>query len=295
MAKEEPSREAVNNFLCKSDVSAKHLLNIVNDVLDMVFDLVGRARGFSRISLFIVKSEGKYLQDYYEWNNKGISVAGEKMHVITEDLLQESADAFDQYGVLVSEDVSKLKSTKLLEWCSQRGTLSIMLCKIYDENGKLYSIVTFEQCDSKRHTSGNKTSFLGNLAMQSLMDAEGKYRVLLAVICGFFAKCFGKAGVFYQMAGEQARLIDDVTGTMPPYDKHIVYGPDHPEKVAEAIKLATGCYGAAIADVNDLKRSCVLGVSEGVDPRLVEKILIDNPFGNASQKTPICIIKNYKK
>ena len=35
LAKEEPSREAVNNFLCKSDVSAKHLLNIVNDVLDM--------------------------------------------------------------------------------------------------------------------------------------------------------------------------------------------------------------------------------------------------------------------
>jgi len=141
----------------------------------------------------------------------------------------------------------------------------------------------------------SRGSIAGWNSMQSLMDVEGKYRVLLAVICGFFAKCFGKAGVFYQMAGEQARLIDDVTGTMPPYDKHIVYGPAHPAEVAEAIKLATGCYGAAIADVNDLKRSCVLGVSKGVDPRLIEKILIDNPFGNASQKTPICIIKNYKK
>lgn len=162
------NKDAGANF---RDNMFEYVFRILLDVRDlkksipMVFDLVGRARGFSRISLFIVKSEGKYLQDYYEWNNKGISVAGEKMHVITEDLLQESADAFDQYGVLVSEDVSKLKSTKLLEWCSQRGTLSIMLCKIYDENGKLYSIVTFEQCDSKRHTSGNKTSFLGNLAM----------------------------------------------------------------------------------------------------------------------------------
>jgi len=35
LAKEESSREAVDNFLCKSDISAKHLLNIVNDVLDM--------------------------------------------------------------------------------------------------------------------------------------------------------------------------------------------------------------------------------------------------------------------
>ena len=138
-------------------------------------------------------------------------------------------------------------------------------------------------------------SIAGWNSMQSLMDQEGQFRVLVAVVCGFFAKLVGKAGVFYQMAGEQARLIDDVTGTMPPYDKHIVLGPKHASQVAKAIQKATGCYGAAIADVNDLKRSCVLGCSDGVDPRLVEQILINNPFGNASQKTPICIIKNYKK
>jgi hypothetical protein len=138
-------------------------------------------------------------------------------------------------------------------------------------------------------------SIAGWNSMQSLMDQEGQIRVLLAVFCGFFAKLAGRPGVFYQMAGEQARLIDDVTGTMPPYDKHIVLGPKHASLVANSIKEGTGCFGAAIADVNDLKRSCVLGCSEGVDPRLVEKILIDNPFGNASQKTPICIIKNYKR
>lgn len=138
-------------------------------------------------------------------------------------------------------------------------------------------------------------SIAGWNSMQSLMDVEGKYRVLFAVICGFAAKCVGVAGVFYRMAGEQARLIDDVTGTMPPYDKHIVYGPVKPNLVVEEIVKGTGCFGAAIADVNDLKRSCVLGASKGVDPREVERILIDNPFGNASQKTPICIIKNYKK
>ena len=138
-------------------------------------------------------------------------------------------------------------------------------------------------------------SIAGWNSMQSLMDQEGQIRVLLAVFCGFFAKLAGRPGVFYQMAGEQARLIDDVTGTMPPYDKHIVLGPKHASLVANSIKEGTGCFGAAIADVNDLKRSCVLGCSEGVDPRLVEKSLIDNPFGNASQKTPICIIKNYKR
>ena len=50
-----------------------------------------------------------------------------------------------------------------------------------------------------------------------------------------------------------------------------------------------------VADVNDLKRSAVLGVSKGVDADKVAEILIDNPFGNGSEKTPICIIKDYYK
>ena len=131
--------------------------------------------------------------------------------------------------------------------------------------------------------------------MQALINAEGTPRVLFAVVVGFIGKIFGQRGVFYRLAGEQARLIDDVTGTMPPYDKYIVYGPHDPNGVAEAITKATGCFGAAVADVNDLKRAAVLGVSKGVDPKVLEKMLIDNPFGNASQKTPIVIIRNYAK
>ena len=88
---------------------------------------------------------------------------------------------------------------------------------------------------------------------------------------------------------------DDVTGTMPPYDKHIVYGPHNPSKVAEEITSGTGAFGAAVADVNDLKRSCVLGVSKGVNADEVAQILIDNPFGNGSQKTPVVVIKNYRR
>lgn len=130
-------------------------------------------------------------------------------------------------------------------------------------------------------------------AMQSLINEEDTLRITFAVVAGFFMKLIGKAGWFYRLGGEQARLVDDITGTMPPYDKHIVLGPKHASKVAESIKRGLGCFGAAVADVNDLKRSCVLGATKGVDPRLVEKILIDNPFGNASQKTPICIIKDF--
>ena len=138
-----------------------------------------------------------------------------------------------------------------------------------------------------------KGSLSSAYGMQAAMNTEGEWRVAFAMVVGMLAKLVGKNGVFYELAGEQAALIDDVTGTMPPFDKHIVYGPADPDGVAEAIKTRFGCHGAAVADVNDLKRAAILGISKGLDPKEVSRILIDNPFGNASERTPIVIIKNY--
>ncbi len=131
--------------------------------------------------------------------------------------------------------------------------------------------------------------------MQSLMDVEGKWRVAFALFAGFFGKLVGQSGLFYRWGGEQTALIDDVTGTMPPFDKCIVYGPAQPYDVVKKIKSRLGCYGAMIADVNDLNRSRVVGVTDGTDGLFAAKLLLDNPFGNASQKTPICILKNYRQ
>ena len=131
--------------------------------------------------------------------------------------------------------------------------------------------------------------------MQSLMDVEGKWRVAFALVAGFFGKLIGQGGLFYKWGGEQTALIDDVTGTMPPFDKYIVYGPKNPNDVVKRLKERLGCFGAVIADVNDLKRSRIVGITKGVDGDKVAHLLIDNPFGNASQKTPICIIKNFKQ
>jgi hypothetical protein len=138
-----------------------------------------------------------------------------------------------------------------------------------------------------------KGSLSSTYGMEAAMLAEGEGRVVFAFLMGILGKLVGRDGVFYEMAGKQAALIDDVTGTMPPFDKHLVYGPDNPSGVAEEMKRRLGCYGAAVADVNDLKRAAVLGVTAGLDPKRLAQILIDNPFGNASQQTPIVIIKNY--
>ena len=140
------------------------------------------------------------------------------------------------------------------------------------------------------HPDSSMSSICG---MQVAMDEGGTLRVIGAFLLAGVARVFGNSGLFYKLAGEQAALVDDVTGTMPPFDKVLVLGPKDPIQVAERIKASLGCYGAAVADVNDLKRAAVLGVSQGLDPKELSRILIDNPFGNASQQTPIVIIRNY--
>jgi hypothetical protein len=52
--------------------------------------------------------------------------------------------------------------------------------------------------------------------LQTLIDIVGPARVLCAWLGGTALKLVGSKGGFYRLAGEQARLIDDVTGTTPP-------------------------------------------------------------------------------
>ncbi len=131
--------------------------------------------------------------------------------------------------------------------------------------------------------------------MQALMRKEGEWRVAFALFAGFLGKVIGQRGLFYKWGGRQAALIDDVTGTMPPFDKCVVYGPENPEQVCNALKERLGCFGAMIADVNDLKRSRIVGATAGMNAQLASDLLIDNPFGNASEKRPICILKNFRQ
>lgn len=126
--------------------------------------------------------------------------------------------------------------------------------------------------------------------MQTLVDIVGPVRVVLAFVIGAIAKAvLRKPGVFYQLAGEQARLIDDVTGTLPPYDQFIVLGPENPQQVVAEIKQETGL-SAAIVDVNDLKAVKILAATPGIDTSILEQALIGNPAGNADEQTPVVLI-----
>lgn len=126
--------------------------------------------------------------------------------------------------------------------------------------------------------------------LQTLIDIVGPARVLCAWLGGFGLKLVGSKGGFYRLAGAQARLIDDVTGTTPPYDQTLVLGPEEPERFCERMAAALGV-AVAVVDVNDLGRVKVLAASRGSDLALIERALRPNPAGNANERTPLVLIR----
>ena len=126
--------------------------------------------------------------------------------------------------------------------------------------------------------------------MQALVDEHGALRVLAALAGGAAGKALRQDGWFYRLAGPQARLVDDVTGTLPPYDNFVVVGPERADDVCAAITAATGL-AAAIVDANDLGKVDVVGATDGVPHELVKAALTANPAGNGDESTPIVIIR----
>ena len=127
--------------------------------------------------------------------------------------------------------------------------------------------------------------------MQTLIDLVGPTRVISAWIGGLLLKLVGIPGGFYRLAGDQARLIDDITGTTPPYDQTIVLGPDRSEAFCRDAAAALGV-AVAIVDVNDLGRVKVLASSGGCDDALLMRALKPNPAGNANQRTPLVLVRS---
>jgi len=126
--------------------------------------------------------------------------------------------------------------------------------------------------------------------MQTLIDVVGPARVLCAWLVGTGLKLVGSKGWFYRLAGDQARLIDDVTGTTPPYDQTIVLGPLQPEALCRRLALELGV-AIAVVDVNDLGRVKVLAASPGCDEALLQRALRPNPAGNANERTPLVLVR----
>ena len=132
---------------------------------------------------------------------------------------------------------------------------------------------------------------LGSAETMELAIREvGAPRILLAAAASAVTKPFGIHGVFYRLAGPQAKAIDGPTAyTIPPYNQAATLGPRNPDGAARTIAAAVGV-PVAVIDANDAG-CAVLGASPGADRRFVERLFADNPLGQAREQTPICIVR----
>ncbi len=127
-------------------------------------------------------------------------------------------------------------------------------------------------------------------AMHLAITETGVPRIFLGVAAAAAGKIAGRKGDFYRVAGRHLTLIDDVAGTMWPFQRHIILGPKTPQEVVDRIKDATGAE-AVVTDVNDIGNVDILAASNGIDGKALIKELEDNPFGNDDQQTPIVVLK----
>jgi hypothetical protein len=132
---------------------------------------------------------------------------------------------------------------------------------------------------------------LGSAETMELAIREvGAPRILLAAAASAVTRPFGVHGVFYRVAGPQAKAIDGPTSyTIPPYNDAATLGPRDPDGAARAIAEGVGA-PVAIIDANDAG-CAVLGASPGVDRQFVERLFADNPLGQAREQTPVSVVR----
>ncbi len=126
--------------------------------------------------------------------------------------------------------------------------------------------------------------------MQLAIEEVGVARIFVSAIIGGLGKIVGLKGLFYILAGNGARSIDGaVDYALPPYNTYVSKGPKNAEEVAQKIAEKLGVK-TAIVDANDLGVN-ILGASEGVDKKLIARVIKDNPLGQSDEQTPIGIIR----
>ena len=129
--------------------------------------------------------------------------------------------------------------------------------------------------------------------MQLLIDKIGVTRITFSLILGFLFKCIGIKGVFYRLTGFESSLIDDISGTVVPYDKSIVMGPINTKLFCDKLSKQLEV-DVAVVDVNDLGGVKILASSNISVNNILKEILKVNPAGNSDEKTPIVLIRNNK-
>jgi hypothetical protein len=127
-------------------------------------------------------------------------------------------------------------------------------------------------------------------SLQIVIDQVGVSKVLYASVMHVVGRLIGRRGMFYEIMGEAITAIDGYTGTLPPFERTIVFAPQNPDAFSQSVfdRIGVAC---TIVDANDLEKAKVLGASSGVNRANVERALLSNPHGNGDEQTPIVVLK----
>lgn len=127
-------------------------------------------------------------------------------------------------------------------------------------------------------------------SLQIVIDQVGAWKVLYASAMHVVGRLIGRRGMFYEIMGEAITAIDGYTGTLPPFERTIVFAPQNPDAFSQSVydRIGVAC---TVVDANDLEKAKVLGASSGVNRQSVERALLSNPHGNGDEQTPIVVLK----
>ena len=223
-------------------------------------------------------NEGKNLVISTEYGNYARYPV--KTHVITKDDVLE--DVLDKYVKdYVQEGDTIIMSEKIVA-ISQGRAFPIDEIKVSGLAKFLSKFVT-------------RTSYGIGLAMPQTMELcireVGRVKVVFAAIIAGIAKLFGKRGVFYNICGMKARAIDGPCDyTLPPYNHYAKMAPDKPDEVAARLSRHIGT-DVVIIDANDIAATVLGKPRKDYEEKFASEVFGDNPLAQASQQTPIAIVR----
>jgi asparagine synthase (glutamine-hydrolysing) len=136
--------------------------------------------------------------------------------------------------------------------------------------------------------------------MELAIRQAGLSRVLFAAIGGAVCKVFRVRGVFYRLVGSDVNAIDGPTEySVYPSNVSAKLPPENPGKVAKELAeelrktlpaaARETFQGVVVIDANDLGQN-VLGHSTTLPNEQLASVFKDNPLGQGSERTPLCIV-----
>jgi len=167
--------------------------------------------------------------------------------------------------------------------------LAIMQNRYISPQNLEYSLLSKALCYFFHPTSSLATAG----GMQLLINKIGGTRITTALFGGCLFKLVGVKGMFYRLTGSESSLIDDISGTVAPYDKSIVMGPHNADLFCKEVSNYLNI-DVAVVDVNDLGGVKVLASSNKKVNKILKRNLLSNPAGNGDEKTPIVLIREIK-